>query len=131
MNTQNQCCEGSSCNGTERGKLSPRFRCAVDIVEQANELVLYADVPGSSADAIDISLEDGVLSVRAAVKDRKIGEARLLAEGYRIGDFVRSFRLSETIDPSGIQAEYVNGVLVIRLPKAKSAQARKISVTTH
>jgi HSP20 family molecular chaperone IbpA len=131
MNTQNQCCEGSSCNGADRSKHDPRFRCAVDIVEQADELVLYADVPGSSAEEIEVNLEEGILSISAAVKSRNLEGSRLLSQEYAVGGFSRSFRISETIDPAGIRAEYSNGVLKVHLPKVATAKPRKISVTTH
>jgi HSP20 family molecular chaperone IbpA len=103
------------------------YRPNVDIVELPDELVLYADTPGARGDSIDVSYENGELTVRAAVEPRQ-PDANYLLREYGVGGFVRTFRVGDQIDASRISAEYANGVLKLHLPKAEAARPRKIVV---
>jgi HSP20 family protein len=100
----------------------------VDILETAEELTLIADVPGAGSDAIDIDFQDGELTIQGKVEPRYGENVDLLLNEYGIGDFYRTFRVSEQIDASGIHAECTDGVLVVHLPKAESVKPRKIAV---
>ncbi len=107
---------------------SPRtYTPAVDILETAEQFVLLADVPGATADRVDVKYDSGVLSIRAAVAPRHEG-GRTLVREYGVGDFVREFRLGEGIDAQRIVAEVVNGVLRVELPKTERIRVRKIEV---
>ncbi len=103
------------------------YRPHVDILEQNGDLVLVADMPGVKSDAIDIDFEDGVLTIQGHVAPRNENVGYLLQE-YGVGDFYRTFRVSEQVDASKIRAEYANGVLTLHLPKAEEAKPRKIEV---
>jgi HSP20 family protein len=106
------------------------YRPQVDILEQKDELLLKADVPGARADQIDVHFEDGTLILRAAVPLRQPEEQRFLLREYGVGNFFRTFRVSETIDAGKISAEYREGVLTLRLPKAEAMKPRKITVNS-
>ena len=106
------------------------YRPNVDILEQADELIVLADMPGASGDAIDIHFEDGNLTIHAKVEPRQDEKTEYLVREYGVGDFYRTFRISEAIDASKITAEYADGVLALRLPKAEEAKPRKIAVKT-
>lgn len=108
----------------------PCYVPAVDIVEGADELVLTADVPGATADQIDIRYEDGELRIHAAVKPRGGSERRYLLAEYGVGDYYRSFRIGQSIDASRIVAECVDGVLTLHLPKVEAVKPRRIAVKT-
>jgi HSP20 family molecular chaperone IbpA len=113
---------------TERLRGGPVFRPLVDILETPEELTLVADLPGVKSEDVDIHFEDGVLTIQGKV-ERSYGEgAKLLLNEYGIGDFQRSFRVSEAIDPARIHAECGAGVLTVHLPKAEAAKPRKIAV---
>ena len=103
------------------------YRPHVDIIE-GDELVLLADMPGVKSDAIDIHFEDGILTVRGNVTPRYADDTRFLLQEYGIGDYYRTFRVSEQVDASKIRAEYRDGVLTVFLPKAEEAKPRKIVV---
>jgi HSP20 family molecular chaperone IbpA len=105
-----------------------RFRPAVDIIEFSDELRVVADVPGASADGIDINFEKGVLTIHAKVEPRHSGETDYLLRGYGVGDYYRVFNVSENIDASKISAEYADGILTLHLPKSEAAQPRKVEV---
>jgi len=100
---------------------------AVDIIERDQELLVIADVPGARAEDIDINYERGELTLRTSIQPRQ-GETNFLVREYGVGDFVRSFRIGEGIDPGNIAAEVTNGVLTVHLPKSEAARTRKITV---
>jgi HSP20 family protein len=112
----------------ERTRCGHCFRPNVDIVEQKDELLVVADVPGAKSDTIDVKFEDGTLEIQAAVSPRGCDGHECLLHEYNVGDYYRSFQVSEAIDASKISAQYADGVLTLRLPKAEAAKPRKIAV---
>jgi HSP20 family protein len=103
------------------------YRPNVDILEQADELTVLADVPGAAADGIDIHFEDGKLSIHAKVPPRN-QDVDFIVREYGVGDFYREFRVNETIDAAKISAELADGVLTLHLPKVEAVKPRKIAV---
>jgi HSP20 family protein len=103
------------------------FTPRVDIYETDKELLLFADVPGVTADGLDLRFEKGELLLHGRVPDSEDGRRFLLNE-YDVGDFYRVFSIHESVDASKISAEIKNGVLTIHLPKVEAAQPRKINV---
>ncbi len=99
-----------------------------DIYEADGGLVLEADLPGASEKTLSIHLEQNVLTLRAQVEPAAPAEARMIQQEYTLGDFERSFILSEDLDRSRISAELKNGVLRIWLPRMERLQARVIAV---
>jgi len=104
----------------------------VDIKEEANRFVLYADIPGVDPKDIEITMENGVLSI----KGERTEEAREEKEGYsrverRKGMFYRRFALPDTADPDNITAHGKHGVLEISIPKREKAKTRKIEVVSQ
>ena len=120
---------------TNRENQSPAACCApeyykpdVDVSENEREFIFTADIPGSTADSIDVKYENGKLEIRASVEKRAVTEGRQLTREYSVADFYRSFEVGEALDADQAQAEYKDGVLTLRMPKLKSAQAKKIAV---
>lgn len=105
------------------------FQPNVDILEGEDELTVLADVPGATAEGIDLNFEDGTLTIHAKVPPRNEGVDFLVRE-YGVGDFHREFRVNETIDVGRISAELADGVLTLHLPKVEAARPRKITVKT-
>ncbi len=114
----------------ERTRGGQFFRPNCDIVERADELLVLADVPGAQGDRIDVKFEDGTLSIHAPIDRRQAPETEYLLCEYAVGDYWRTFQVSEAVDASKISAEYANGVLTLHLPKAESLKPRKIAVTS-
>ncbi len=102
---------------------------AVDIVEQKDGFLLRADVPGVVAEDIDVSMEDGILTVsgeRAAdTHDDTDGVRRF---ERKTGRFSRRFSLPDTANAEGIAAKYANGILELSIPKLPQVQPRRITV---
>ena len=101
----------------------------VDVCDCGAEVMLVTDMPGAAAESMNVSFEDGVLSVHAKVPQRSL-PGRQLVQEYGIGDYRRSFRLGEGFDASQISAEYRKGVLTIHVPRLAAVRPRKIEVRT-
>jgi HSP20 family molecular chaperone IbpA len=112
----------------ERTRCGRCYRPNVDILEKADELLVQADVPGAKPDEIDVKFEDGTLSIFAKVGPRQAPGAQYLLNEYGVGDYYRTFEVTEAVDASKITAECADGVLTLHLPKAESLRPRKIKV---
>jgi HSP20 family protein len=119
--------EEPSAEYTRSGRF---YRPNVDIIETADELLVVADVPGSKGEEIDVKFEDGLLTIHAKVAPRQDVETEYVLREYGVGDFFRTFQVSEAIAADRISAEYADGVLTLHLPKAEAAKPRKIAVAT-
>ena len=105
------------------------WRPAVDIVEEKARFVLRADLPGVDREAIDVSMEDGYLTITGerATEDRS--EVDGIERYERVsGRFYRRFSLPETADADGITARMHNGILEIEIPKLPAVQPRRIDI---
>jgi len=102
---------------------------AVDIVEEKDRFLLWADVPGVSRSDIDVSMEDGVLTIAGERHTDKHDEATGVRRFERAsGRFHRRFTLPETADAEGIAARSANGILEVTIPKLPEVQPRRITV---
>ena len=105
----------------------------VDVAETDSAYVVKADLPGVGKGDIEVTIKDGVLTVSAqsGTGSNADTEGRVIRRERRQGKFVRSLRLADDIDASGVLAEHKDGVLVLTLPKAEAARPRKIEVEVH
>lgn len=102
---------------------------AVDIVEEKDRFTLKADLPGVNSDDIDVSMEDGVLSLSGERKPESNGDIDGFKRVERAsGKFFRRFSLPDTANAEKISARSANGILEISIPKAPQIQARRITV---
>ena len=106
----------------------PTYRPQVDVHETEDRYVLVADVPGSAEGDIDLTLEKDVLTLYAKVAEPQFEGFEAQWRGYGVGDWKRSFRLSEAVDREGIDASVKDGVLRVTLPKAKESLRKNIQV---
>lgn len=104
------------------------FTPPIDIHEGPDGLILEADLPGASENQVSIQLEDNVLSLYAQITTSAPEGARILHQEYQVGDFYRSFILSDEVDRSRITAELRHGVLRLTLPKAERAKTHRIEI---
>lgn len=121
----------SALNTAPAGERTRDCRCFVprsDIYETDDQIVVTLDMPGVQKDNIEISLDKNVLTVNGyAVAEDPKGFSLVRAE-FEVGDYERSFRISNRIEQDKINAEYKNGVLRLTLPKAEETKKRKIAV---
>jgi len=114
--------------GTERTRPVKAFIPKADIYETDQSLVIVADMPGVDENSVEVTLEKNVLSLKGILDFTAPAGYSLAYAEYEVGDYERSFTLSEDIDRNNIQATISEGVLRLFLPKAGPAQTRKISV---
>ncbi|HET7587914.1 MAG TPA: Hsp20/alpha crystallin family protein [Gammaproteobacteria bacterium] len=102
---------------------------AVDIREEADRFVMHADLPGVDPKDIEVTMENGQLTIRGERRSESTGESNGYHRVERIsGQFYRRFSLPDTADPENITARGNNGVLEISIPKHARTQPRKINV---
>lgn len=114
--------------GLERTRSKRLYAPPVDIVEEKDNLFLVADMPGVDENSVDITLDKNVLTIYGTVEPEMPENHRLVSAEYGIGDYQRTFTLSDEIDREKIEATVKNGVLRLTLPKAQTAKTRKIPV---
>ena len=101
----------------------------VDIHEEDNRFRLHVDLPGVDPKAVEITSEQGVLTIRGRREDTK----REDRDGYRrvervTGEFQRRFSLPELADVQNIKAKSAHGVLEVTIPKLAQVQPQRITV---
>lgn len=100
-----------------------------DIAEYKDRWVLKFDLPGVNTSAIDITLEQGVLTISGErEKDSAEGEAERRRIERPHGRFHRRFTLPDTADAANVRATGRNGILEVTIPKQPKAQPRRIEV---
>lgn len=100
----------------------------IDIFESDDGLVLRADLPGVTAEGLEVQVQDNKLTLFGRVSCNVPPEANVLHQEYEICDFLRSFILSEEVDHDRIEAKLSGGVLEVVLPKADRPEPRRIPV---
>lgn len=102
---------------------------AVDVREDGKEIALEVELPGIKPDEVEVTAENGVLTIRgekrSAVTDRD-GHYHVIERTY--GAFSRSFRLPRGVDEERIEADCTDGLLHVRVPKAAAHQPRRIAI---
>ncbi len=102
----------------------------VDIYQNGeHELVLRAELPDMTREDIDVTVDNGTLTIKGEKKlPPELKEEQFHRIERRYGTFSRSFSLPPTVDPGRVGAEYKNGVLTVKLPMREEARPRQIKV---
>ncbi|MFE7842633.1 Hsp20/alpha crystallin family protein [Streptomyces sp. NPDC057474] len=101
----------------------------MDAYREGDEYVVAFDIPGVTADAIDIDVERNMLTVKAERRPvAKTEDVKVELSERPLGVFSRQIVLADTLDTERIQADYDAGVLTLRIPIAERAKPRKISI---
>ncbi len=114
----------------QRATNVPTVTPLVDVFENANEILLWADVPGATREGVEVHVDKGQLTLAARRAAVTQADARLtpLEIEQRRYDYHRVFTVPTGIDAAKIEAELTAGVLKVRLPKSESLRPRKIDV---
>jgi HSP20 family protein len=115
--------------GTLRGEEAGEWLPSLDVAETKNEIVVKAEVPGLEPKDIDISLSDGLLTIKGEKKqerEEKEENYHLVERSY--GSFTRSIRLPKEVQSDKINASYKNGVLKVVLPKSEEAKKKEVKI---
>ena len=101
----------------------------VDIKEEKDSVSITFELPGLDKSDIKVLVKDNVLSVSGERKfEKEEKENGYLRSEIRSGSFSRSFTLPDYVDEEKIQADYKNGMLVIRMPKVEEVKPKEIDV---
>jgi HSP20 family protein len=119
MNTQ-------SSNAMEASE--KQYLPAVDAYETADELVLVADMPGVTPESLEVTVEEGVLTLLGRVTAPAIEGERWIQREFVRGDYYRQFRIPRDFLADRIDASMKAGVVTIRIPRAEKTKPRKIDV---
>lgn len=103
---------------------------AVDLIDSENEVTLVVDVPGVAEGGVDLTIEKNVLTLSAVPADGVIAGKKLVYSEYGVGEYRRSFSLSDEINQANISATLKDGVLRISLPKTAPV-VKKINVAVR
>lgn len=100
----------------------------VDIIENADNYLFSFEIPGAMKEDVKIWLENDILTVSGETKEELAkGETKLLSE-RSFGKFEMSFRLPGSVDGGKIKAEFVDGLLVVTVPKSAEAKPKEIAI---
>jgi HSP20 family protein len=101
----------------------------IDVKELDNQYKIYADVPGIDPNAIEVNVENGILTIKGNVEsEQKEDKNNYLRVERTMGSFIRQMSLPGSIDEKNIKAKSKNGVLEINLPKTEKSAAQRIPV---
>jgi len=106
----------------------PKVTPLVDIFENEDEILLFADMPGVEKDDININIDNGTLSLSGLRKMESSGAVQW--EEFGETEYQRTFSVPQTIDVGKVSAEMQDGVLRLHLPKSEAAKPRQIEITT-
>jgi HSP20 family protein len=115
--------------GVRRAEDEGEWLLSLDVAETKNEIVVKAEVPGLDPKDIDISLSDGLLTIKGEKKqerEEKEEDYHLVERSY--GTFTRSIRLPKEVQRDKISASYKNGVLKVVLPKSEEAKKKEVKI---
>ena len=105
------------------------FDPAADVRESRESYEIVIELPGLTADQVSVSVENGVLSISGEKCVTRKDDAEYHVVERQFGKFERRFTLPRAVAADGVTARFTDGVLVVSLPKAESAKARKVQVT--
>ena len=108
-----------------RGSWTP----AVNVLEKKDAIEITADLPGLAAEDVEVTVEEGVLTIRG---ERSFEEAQEGETYHRLersyGLFERTFSLPNSVDPTKIQAKFKNGEMVVTLPRREESKPRSVKI---
>ena len=107
------------------------FTPPIDIYETGEGLVLEADLPGVTSETLELQVQNNKLTLFGRVVKQAPENAIPRHEEYGVGDYLRSFILSDEVDYDRISAKLQNGVLRVVLPKAAKSAPRRIEISTQ
>lgn len=117
------------------GRLAPNgvapttWTPAMDVVEDEHGLAIELEVPGLAPEQIEVTTDQGLLTIKGEKASTRTREGvRALVTERTQGRFVRTLQLPQGVDESRIEAEFTNGLLRVRVPRAALPQARKVEI---
>ncbi len=112
-----------------RWQASSNWSVPVDVAENEDGYIVKASVPGINPDALEITLEDQVLTIKGEIKfDEETEDERYHIRERRYGSFSRNIRFPVDVNSEAIEASYEHGILTLNVPKAEEVKPKRITV---
>ncbi len=100
----------------------------MDLIKEEDSFKILAELPGMEKDKIKIMVEEGLLTISGERARKNDNENEVVQSERFYGNFTRSFKLPETIEKSGISADYNNGLLEVKLPLKAEEKPKQVEV---
>ncbi len=100
----------------------------VDIYETKDDYYLVANMPGTTKDDVQVKIEEDSLVIFGKVNYDEVMNRKYILSETEPGNYYRKFRISESINDSGIEARYENGQLTLKLPKHERVKPKTINI---
>ena len=108
---------------------APVASMPVDVAEEADRYVVKASIPGIPTDDINVTVHDGVLTIKAETQsEAEQQEANYRLRERHMGSVQRRFTLPSTVNEDQVTAQYDHGVLTLHIPKASEVQPKRIAI---
>jgi HSP20 family protein len=115
-----------------RDSAEPSFVPPIDVVESEDSIVVKADLPGLSREDVQVSIEEGVLSIRGKREEKhEVKENGFVHVERAVGQFSRSVTLPFEVDHEKVKASFHEGVLTVEAPKSAAALPRTIEISAN
>ena len=119
---ENSVSESGEWQGSEWG-------LPLDVVEQEDQYIVKASIPGVKPEDLDITYNKGLLTIKGELKDESESEqGQYQMRERRYGTFTRTITLPSTVKAEDIQADYKDGILVLKMPKAEEVKPKRIPI---
>lgn len=106
-----------------------RWHIPLDVVEEGDDIVVHASVPGVEPGDIEVNVEDGVLTIDGKTStESETQKGDYLLRERRSGSYHRALRLPDTVDEAKAESSYDKGVLTVRFAKQEAKKARRLEV---
>ena len=114
---------------TGAGSSGGRWDIPLDVIQDGDDLIVHASLPGVKPDEIQVTLEDGLLTIEGETgSESETQRGDFLLRERRSGRFHRALRLPNTVDADKATPSYADGVLTITVPKQEAKKARKLEI---
>jgi HSP20 family protein len=109
------------------GDGTPTYTLPVDILETEDAYELYASAAGVREDAVEVTFDNGMLSVTLKAGPFE-GKGKFIRQERPWGNWSRKLELPKEVDPANIVAEFANGSVMVRIPKAAKSEPQRIAI---
>ena len=117
---------GRAWQGDGDGHVERRWAIPIDLTQDGDDVVLRATIPGVAPEDIDVTIEDGVLTINAETPSDS--DASFIIRERRAGKLYRALRLPNTLDVGKAESDYRHGVLTLTFPKVEAVKARRLEI---
>ncbi len=114
----------------EHDEFTSEWGLPLDVVENENDYLVKASLPGVKPEDVDITFNKGMLTIKGEMKDEnEKDEGQYHLRERRYGTFSRSISLPSTVKAEDIQADYKDGILTLKMPKAEEVKPKRIPIS--